>query len=315
MAPRYYKAFTLVEVLVVIVIISMLVALLLPAIAGARARARQASCLNNQSQVAKAILQHESAKGHFPGYVNQLGKTMKTKLGLEASKSLANQPNLSWVVVILEPLGHADLWKEWRVGNRQPVALSEVVCPSDLLKVGQGGKLSFVVNCGISDYLIDDTGYREDAKTYTTYNSSLDIYDPGFGLFFNHDGTRLGTVKKTTLGADGIADGASQTLMLSENLNATDWSTTVVQSGVGMVWWSDAVFNPLPETVNVNGPESANPDHARFHARPSSNHPGGANAIYADGHGEFLSERMDYAVLRDMMISDQSRARQAKLIQ
>lgn len=306
MAPRYYKAFTLVEVLVVIVIISMLVALLLPAITGARARARQASCLNNQSQVAKAILQHESAKGHFPGYVNQLGKT-GARLGLDASTSLASQADLSWVVVILEPLGHADLWKEWRVktGSHQAVALSEVVCPSDLLKVGKPGALSFVVNCGISDYV-------DDANAYTTYNSSLDIYDAGFGLFFNHDGTRLGTVKKSTIGADGIADGASQTLMLSENRKENvSWATTVVQNEVGMVWWSDAVFNPLPETVNVNGPESAN---ARFNARPSSNHPGGANAIYADGHGEFLSERMDYAVLRDMMISNQSRARQAKLI-
>ena len=306
MAPRYYKAFTLVEVLVVIVIISMLVALLLPAIAGARARARQASCLNNQSQVAKAILQHESAKGHFPGYVNQLGKATKTKLGLDGGGSLANQPNLSWVVVILEPLGHADLWKEWRVGSRQPVALSEVVCPSDLLKVGQGGALSFVVNCGISDYLIDGSVYSDDAEAYKKYNPSLDIYDPGFGLFFNHNGT-----PKSTIGADGIADGASQTLMLSENLEATNWATTVLQSGVGMVWWSNKVFTSLPETVNVNGPGPAN---ARFNARPSSNHPGGANAIYADGHGEFLSERMDYAVLRDMMISNQSRARQAKLI-
>ncbi len=311
MAPRYYKAFTLVEVLVVIVIISMLVALLLPAIAGARARARQASCLNNQSQVAKAILQHESAKGHFPGYVNQLGKATTTKLGLDASKSLANRADLSWVVVILEPLGHADLWKEWRVGSGQAVALSEVVCPSDLLKVGQPGRLSFVVNCGISDYLIDDKGYSEDAAAYTGYNSSLDIYDPGFGLFFNHDLTRPRITKKSTIGADGIADGASQTLMLSENLEATNWATTVLQSGVGMVWWSNKVFTSLPETVNVNGPGPAN---ARFLARPSSNHPGGANAIYADGHGEFLSERMDYAVLRDMMISNQSRARQAKLI-
>ncbi len=311
MAPRYYKAFTLVEVLVVIVIISMLVALLLPAIAGARARARQASCLNNQSQVAKAILQHESAKGHFPGYVNQLGKPITTKLGLDAGGSLASQGNLSWVTMILEPLGHADLWKEWRVktGTHQVVALSEVVCPSDLLKVGQPGKLSFVVNCGISDF-------GDDVAKYPT---DLNIYDPAWGLFFNHNGA-----PKSTIGADGIADGASQTLMLSENLKATIWNfldPTIVtntplatQSDLGMVWWSDAVFNPLPETVNVNGPESANPDHARFHARPSSNHPGGANAIYADGHGEFLSERMDYAVLRDMMISNQSRARQAKLI-
>ena len=308
MAPRYYKAFTLVEVLVVIVIISMLVALLLPAIAGARARARRASCLNNQSQVAKAILQYESAKGHFPGYVNQLGKATATKLGLDASKSLANRADLSWVVVILEPLGHADLWKEWRVGSGQAVALSEVVCPSDLLKVGQPGRLSFVVNCGISDYLINGSGPSGDVAEYPT-NVQDKIYDPAWGLFFNHNGA-----PKSTIGADGIADGASQTLMLSENLNATNWATGVAQSDVGMVWWFTAStysWSSWLEAASVNSPldpvvVTQNP---RLYARPSSNHPGGANAVYADGHGEFLSERMDYGVFCDMMISNQSRAK------
>lgn len=308
MAPRYYKAFTLVEVLVVIVIISMLVALLLPAIAGARARARQASCLNNQSQVAKAILQHESAKGHFPGYVNQLGKATKTKLGLDGGGSLANQPNLSWVVVILEPLGHADLWKEWRVktGSHPAVALSEVVCPSDLLKVGQVGALSFVVNCGISDFGVDVAEYPPNVQDK--------IYDPAWGLFFNHNG-----VPKSTIGADGIADGASQTLMLSENLDATIWTSlkdgpVAAQRDVGMVWWFTAStysWSSRLEAASVNSPldpavVSQNP---RLYARPSSNHPGGANAVYADGHGEFLSERMDYGVFCDMMISNQSRAK------
>lgn len=306
MAPRYYKAFTLVEVLVVIVIISMLVALLLPAIAGARARARRASCLNNQSQVAKAILQHESAKGHFPGYVNQLGKAITTKLGLKAGDSLASQGNLSWVTMILEPLGHADLWKEWRVRPATPaaadariVALSEVVCPSDLLKVGQPGKLSFVVNCGISDF-------GDDVAKYPT---DLNIYDPAWGLFFNHNGA-----PKSTIGADGIADGASQTLMLSENLNATNWATGVAQSDVGMLWWFTASTYPWSsrlEAASVNSPldPAVVTQNPRLYARPSSNHPGGANAIYADGHGEFLSERMDYGVFCDMMISNQSRAK------
>ena len=63
MAPnKKQRAFTLVELLVVIVIIAMLVALLVPAVIGARARARRASCANNQSQVAKAIIQYEAAK-------------------------------------------------------------------------------------------------------------------------------------------------------------------------------------------------------------------------------------------------------------
>ena len=31
--------------------------------------------------------------------------------------------------------------------------------------------------------------------------------------------------------------------------------------------------------------------------RPSSNHPGGVNAVYADGHADFISDRVDYEVL------------------
>lgn len=168
MAPRYRRAFTLVEVLVVIVIISMLVALLVPAVVGARARARQANCLNNQSQVAKAILQYESAKQQLPGYVNSLGSSeTKSRLGMNLGGSLSRVPNLSWVVVIFEELGHADIWKEWRVNNpnRPVVTIPEVICPSDALKSGKPGQLSLAVNCGISDFQMVPK-YSDDALEY-----------------------------------------------------------------------------------------------------------------------------------------------------
>jgi len=51
------RSFSLVELLVVIAVIVILVALLLPAVGMARAKARQAQCASNQSQIYKAYLQ------------------------------------------------------------------------------------------------------------------------------------------------------------------------------------------------------------------------------------------------------------------
>jgi prepilin-type N-terminal cleavage/methylation domain-containing protein/prepilin-type processing-associated H-X9-DG protein len=50
------KGFTLIELLVVIAIIAILAAILFPVFAKAREKARQSSCLNNQRQIAVAIL-------------------------------------------------------------------------------------------------------------------------------------------------------------------------------------------------------------------------------------------------------------------
>ena len=66
---RPILGFTLVELLVVIAIIGMLVALLIPAVGAARARARQTTCASNMRQVGQAIVNYETSKQRYPGYV------------------------------------------------------------------------------------------------------------------------------------------------------------------------------------------------------------------------------------------------------
>ena len=58
--------FTLVELLVVISIIAMLAGLILPAVNAARESGRRTQCVNNQRQVALALLNYENTKGSFP---------------------------------------------------------------------------------------------------------------------------------------------------------------------------------------------------------------------------------------------------------
>ena len=59
--------FTLIELLVVIAIIAILAAMLLPALAKARAKAREASCKSNQKQIALGSMMYaDDSNGHFP---------------------------------------------------------------------------------------------------------------------------------------------------------------------------------------------------------------------------------------------------------
>tara|TARA_R100001480_G_scaffold111569_1_gene112677 strand:- start:339 stop:749 length:411 start_codon:yes stop_codon:yes gene_type:complete len=106
------------------------------------------------------------------------------------------------------------------------------------------------------------------------------------------------------------ADGMTQTLMLSENLQAGEWfdqDTGSLGFGVDMqgVYSSGSTTMALPAGFNLQNATTSTDSRigadltaAKGQAwRPSSNHPSGAvNVIFCDGSGKSLTPQMDAGV-------------------
>jgi prepilin-type N-terminal cleavage/methylation domain-containing protein len=93
---RDCRAFTLVELLVVITIIAILIALLLPAVQAAREAARRTKCMNNEKQIALALLTyHEFQKSFPPGIISGWGYSWGAYILPQLESSTLNE-NIEW---------------------------------------------------------------------------------------------------------------------------------------------------------------------------------------------------------------------------
>lgn len=190
---------------------------------------------------------------------------------------------------------------------------------------GQPQPTSYVVNCGL-----------QDAPATTTTPGDW----PDNGVFVSRWEVPQSSPPRLLLSstnADWVSrgDGVSTTLLLSENMEAGNYTdcyqnvstaagsltNPVSEQMVGFVWYPQYPLPPAQQQMKINGvPVAAssgsvglNPSPGTAfditYARPSSAHPGGANFVYCDSHAKFISENIDYLMFTLLMTSNGAGAR------
>jgi len=324
------KGFTLIELLVVITIIGILVSLTLPAIQSARASARKLACLNNMRNVGLAVVNFSS------GANSQLPLLVDPNIENDSGNANAGNDNLSWCTTLLPFLDSVGFRQRWdatasaaaqsgaaaadinNLASLNAIRFPVFTCPDDQFSTDQGA-LSYVVNIGYvtGNYNTTGVGYNSstgvghhplgdtalDGSTPSTANAQIKF---GTGVFWRPYTSRM------SLDFISSADGMTQTLMLSENLQAGEWAsqdTAMLGFGIDMegLEMNTGSLNLASATPAFNLLNSVSGNDSRIGSnltagkgqawRPSSNHPSGAvNVIFCDGSGKSLTPQMDAGV-------------------
>ena len=290
------RGFTLVELLVVIAIIGILMGLLLPAVQNAREAGRRTTCFNNLYQMAFAATRHSDTNGFIPGWRN--------------AASTSGQV-YGWPVLLLPFLERRDLSTALTAVAPSVSAktsyLNIYLCPTSPPESQADAWLSYAGNAG--------------------YGSKLEVTASGI------DGKGNGVMVDTSLPGNqsnridvdyvSNGDGASNTLVLTEKCGTRvtklpKWSNQISVPPTNPISLTDvsatsSTYSSIPvflfagsaATTAWTPPSgvvgSSNTTDDRF---PSSNHPGGVNAAFCDGHVLFLKSTVDITTYVQMMTSN-----------
>ena len=280
--------FTLVELLVVISIIGMLMALLFPAINAARESGRQNTCRNNIRSIGQGLAQYESAKNVFP----QISNTRSVGAGT------IQLPLLHQIFPYMDRM---DLYRAFNDTGYGSGATSDIPyieymqCPSNP-KGDIGAVNNFVFNVGTleansANPSHDGDGTPGDPLGFSSQNGETGVYEKYAAMFFE-----VGQISTSEL-VDG--DGTTNTLMISENLDAGNW-TTLYENRIGFSWGlpngSGAAANGINLRKGAASIGNSDPESDDGLWAPTANHPMLVNVGFADGHVRTLNDAISYSV-------------------
>ncbi|MGE3241363.1 MAG: DUF1559 domain-containing protein [Pirellulales bacterium] len=354
-ARRRRHGFTLVELLVVIAIIGTLVALLIPAVQAARATARQTQCMNNLKQLGMATINFETSKQRLPGYAELvpraknvwvMGSLPSGQTNIIVGNTDVNDReaawNISWAAKILPNMERQDIWDRLidinaTQANNSALTITPIesfVCPADtdVTSNTELAALTYSANTGAWDRA-QNGDFLPITQPIASQPGKGDTVDNG--MFLNVAEYERNNAKAPQMRMSKIRDGASTTIMYSENVNKDyelvgnngrfTWLGGApgnallapplfgTEQQLGFVWVVSE--NPTPgsdiddqERINrdavTNPPSNPWPPERTEFARPASGHSGGVNVVFADGHTQFIRDDIDYTVYQRLLTTN-----------
>jgi prepilin-type N-terminal cleavage/methylation domain-containing protein/prepilin-type processing-associated H-X9-DG protein len=268
--PRRRRGFTLIELLVVIAIIALLILLLLPAVQSVREAASRTQCANNLKQIGLAFHAHYDEYGIFPDGGEYWDPTTYPLSVTNGVPNAAPKQNWSWAYQILPYVEQRDAWKQTSMSAVRATLVPAYFCPTRRKpmqvfdsRYGQSGMLDYAGNGGIDPFKTDPS-----SGSYGNGRDGVVVRRP--------DGTRNRSDPVTQF---KVTDGLSNTLMVAEKrMDTSKLGTSQADDDQGFVagWDWDSIRWGQSAPMR-DQPGEWTPD--RF----GSSHPGGMNALFADG--------------------------------
>jgi len=260
---KRYPAFTLVELLVVIAIIGMLISLLLPAVQAAREAARRMQCSNNLKQLALATHLFVDSNGRFPNRSHSINLCMRpTKSNGWGATFWNTRDRLSFICDLLPYIEQAAVHDEISRlaslntpgGTGEPYEFPAPWFTTMLDVTGNQVPTPWVTRI---PGLICPTNY--DSDPVNSYRCCAG--DVGIQWWWVCDkrgvfcvGSRDNDLSEFGIGFEGISDGASSTLLLSEAVIGpvgTGSPSAVLKGGVAAYVFGHVNGIWTPENCNV----------------------------------------------------------------
>jgi prepilin-type N-terminal cleavage/methylation domain-containing protein/prepilin-type processing-associated H-X9-DG protein len=192
------RGFTLIELLVVIAVIAVLAAILFPVFAKAREKARQTACLNNQRQLATAVLMHAQDHDELLPEASELWGTLQLDKG----------------ILVCPTAGKAVKGAYVYNGTLSAAALGDIALPDSTVMTGDGTGTS----SSPAVFTVDAFALRHSKKVIVSYvdghvspSSTGQLFLPSknLTLWFRPEslGVSDGTVVTTWKDSSGVGSG------------------------------------------------------------------------------------------------------------